>query len=63
MKFLNELKTKYESIKSEYQISKTNMTFLDTEVYIKNNNLYTKINRKNQIIKHSSTSTLNILNP
>ena len=27
----------------EYQISKTSITFLDTEVYIKNNKLYTKI--------------------
>ena len=46
MKFLNELNTKHESIKFEYQISKTSITFLDTEVYIKNNKLYTKIYRK-----------------
>ena len=45
MKFLNELNAKQESIKFEYQISKTSITFLDTEVYIKNNKLYTKIYR------------------
>ena len=45
MKFLNELNAKHESIKFEYQISKTSITFLDTEVYIKNNKLYTKIYR------------------
>ena len=43
MKFLNELKTKQKSIKFEYQISKASITLLDTEVYIKNNNMYTKI--------------------
>ena len=62
MKFLNELHTKHESIKFEYQISKTSIIFLDTEVCIKNNKLYTKIYRKKQIVKHSSTSTLNTLN-
>ena len=44
VKFLNELNTKHKSIKFEYQISKTSITFLDTEVYIKNTN--TKIYRK-----------------
>ena len=34
MKYLNELNTKHESIKFEYQISKTSITFLDTEVII-----------------------------
>ena len=43
MKFLNELYTKHESIKFECQISKTSITFLDTEVYVKNNKLCTKI--------------------
>ena len=63
MKFLNELNTKHESIKFEYQISKTSMAFLDTEICIKNNNLYTKIYRKKQIVKqHSSTSTLSTPN-
>ena len=38
-KFLNELNTKHESIKSEYQISKASITLLHTEVYIKNNKL------------------------
>ena len=46
MKFLNELNAKHESIKFEYQISKTSITFLDIEVYIKNNKLHTKIYRK-----------------
>ena len=30
----------------EYQIPKTSITFLDTEVYVKNNKLYTKICRR-----------------
>ena len=46
MKFLNELNTKHESITFEYKMSKTSITFLDTEVYIKNNKLYTKIYKK-----------------
>ena len=46
MKFFNEFNTKHESIKFEYQISKTNIGFLDTKVYIENNKLYTKIYRK-----------------
>ena len=64
MKVLNKLNRKHESIKFEYQISKTSITFLDTEVYIKNNKLYTKIYiyKKNQIVKHSSASTLNTVN-
>ena len=44
MKFLDELNTKHESIKFECQISKTSITFLDTEVDIMNNRSYTKIN-------------------
>ena len=43
MKFLNELNAKQKSIKFEYQISKASITLLDTEVYIKNNKMYTKI--------------------
>ena len=46
IKFLNELNTKPESIISEYQISKTSITFIDTEVYIKNSKLYTKYAEK-----------------
>ena len=46
MKYLNEHNTKCKSIKFEYQISKTSITFLDIEVYIKNNKLYAKIYRK-----------------
>ena len=42
MKFLNELTIKHELIKFEYQISKS-ITFLETDVYIKNNKSYTKI--------------------
>ena len=61
MKFLNGLYTKHESIKFEYQISKTSIAFLDTQAYIKNNRLYTKTYRKKQIVKHSSTSALNTL--
>ena len=45
---------KHESNIFEYQISETSITFLDTEVYMKNNKLYTKICRKKQTF---STST------
>ena len=67
MKFLDELNTKHGSIKFQYKISKATFTFLDTEAYTKNNKLYTQIYRKQnktkkQIVKHSSTSTLNNLN-
>ena len=56
MKYLNERNTKRESIKFEYQISKTSITFLDIEVYIKNNKLYAKVYRKKkQFVKHFST--------
>ena len=41
-----QVNTKHDSIKFEYKISKTIISFLDTEVYIKNNKLYTKIYRK-----------------
>ena len=44
--FLNELNTKYPLIKFEYEISKEKISFLDTEIYIKNNKLHTKIFRK-----------------
>ena len=44
--FLNDLITKHNSIKFEYKISQSSIPFLDTEVYIKNNKLYTKIYRK-----------------
>ena len=45
-KFLNELNAKHPSIKFEYEISKERISFLDTEIYIKNNKLHTKIFRK-----------------
>ena len=62
MKFLNELKTKQKSIKFEYQISKASITLLDTEVYIKNNNMYTKIlkekkSRSSKIPQHQLSAT------
>ena len=50
MKYLNEHNTKCKSIKFEYQISKTSITFLDIEVYIKNNKLYAKIYRKKKTV-------------
>ena len=40
------MNTKHTSIKFKYKISKSSIPFLDTEVYIKNNKLYTKIYRK-----------------
>ena len=45
-KCLNELNAKHPSIKFEYEISKERISFLDTEIYIKNNKLLTKILRK-----------------
>ena len=44
--FSNDLNAKHNSIKSEYKISQSSIAFLVTEVYIKNNKLYTKIYRK-----------------
>ena len=44
--FLNDLNTKHISINFEYKISQSSIPFLYTEVYIKNNKLYTKIYRK-----------------
>ena len=55
-KFLNELNTKHPSIKFEYEILKEKISFLDTEIYIKNNKLHTKIFRK----KTDCQSFLNI---
>ena len=43
---LNKLNTKHPSIKYKYEVSKERISFLDTEVYIKNNKLHTKIFRK-----------------
>ena len=45
-KFLIELNIKYTSIKFEYEIMKEWSSFLNTEIYIKNNKLKTKIFRK-----------------
>ena len=62
LKFLNELNTKHESIKLEYQISKTNITFLDTKYTQRITNYIKKYKENRQIIKHSSISTLSTLN-
>ena len=62
LKFLNELNTKHESIKLEYQISKTNITFLDTKYTQRITNYIKKYKENRQIIKHSSISTLRTLN-
>ena len=43
---LNDLTQKHNSIKLEYKISQTSITFLDKEVFIQNNKLFTKIYRK-----------------
>ena len=43
---LDELNTKQDSYKLEYKTSKTTISFLDTDIYIKNNKLYTKMYRK-----------------
>ena len=44
--YLSNLNSKHNSIKFEYKISQSSIPFLDREVYIKNNKLYTKIYRK-----------------
>ena len=45
-KFVNELNTKFPSTKFEYEILKERISYLDTEMFIKNNKLHTKIFRK-----------------
>ena len=45
-KFVNELNTKFTSTKFEYEILKERISYLDTEIFIKNNKLHTKIFRK-----------------
>ena len=54
--FLNELNTKHQSIKFEYELSKERISFLNTEIHIKNNKLHTKIFRK----KTDRQTSLNI---
>ena len=44
-RFLNELNTKHPSVEFEYEILKERISFLDTEIYIKNKKLHTKILR------------------
>ena len=46
LKYLKELNAKYKSIKFDYQYSQSSISFLDTEIYINNNKLYTKICRQ-----------------
>ena len=46
IEYLEELNQKHDSIKFEYKISKTKLTFLDTEIQIKDNKLITKFYRK-----------------
>lgn len=41
-KFVNNLNTKHESIKFDHNFSKSEISFLDTVVYVENNILYTK---------------------
>ena len=43
---LDELNTKHDPNKFEYKTSKTTISFLDPDMYIKNNKRYTKIYRK-----------------
>ena len=45
-RFLNELNAKHPSIKFEYEISKERISFLVTEIYIKNNYLRKYLQRK-----------------
>ena len=45
--FLIELNKKHPSIRSVYRIWKRKVTFVDMEVYISSNKLYTKILNKN----------------
>ena len=47
---LNNLSKKQNSIKFEYNISQTSLTFLDTEDSIQNNKLVTKLYRKSKRI-------------
>ena len=65
---MDKLNTKHDSIKFEYKISKTSISFLDTEVYIKNNKLYAKTElpshrfRTFQIIKRQYSIQLSTMN-
>lgn len=45
-KFLDELNTKHPTIKFKFDKYKRKVMFLDTETYIKDNKLYTKIYKK-----------------
>ena len=42
-KFLNELNSKHSSIKFEYEISKDRISFLNTEIYVKQKIIYQNI--------------------
>ena len=45
VKYLIELNTKHQSIEFEYEISKERISFLDADIYIKNNKSHIKIFR------------------
>ena len=51
---LDKLNTKHDSIKFELKISKTSISFLNTEMYIKNNKPYQNIKKTNQSTELSS---------
>lgn len=44
--------TKHDSVKFEYQIFRINITFLDTEIYVKHSKLYAKIKRLSNTARH-----------
>ena len=45
-RFLNDLKKKHPSIKFNYKVLQNPIAFLNTEIYLQNENLDTKIYRK-----------------
>ena len=61
-KLLNELNTKHPSVKFEYEIAKERISFLDTEIYIKNNKLHTRYLERKQTIQPWLTSIQSIQN-
>ena len=62
LKYLKELNVKYKSIKFDYQYSQSSISFLDTEIYINKNKLYTKICRQKTDLKTAFTWILDIKN-
>ena len=43
--FFKDLSKKHPTIKFDYKVSKNCIVFLDTEIYLQNNKLHTKIHR------------------